>query len=107
MEYNYISKILGNLKFPAQGGIMDQVQAIEHVKQIKIKYEQQLMSLANVVGLGIGFKQIRGQATESVALVVNVEHKEPVEKLSEQDIIPAELEGVPVDVQEVGKFTAF
>jgi hypothetical protein len=86
---------------------MNQTQAIEHVKQIKIKYEQQLMNLANVVGLGVGFKQIQGQSTGSVALVVNVEHKKPLAELSQQDIIPTELEGVPVDVQEVGKFTAF
>jgi hypothetical protein len=86
---------------------MNQAQAIEHVKETKIKYEQQLMTLANVIGVGIGFKQTEGNPTGQVALVVNVAQKKPLNELQQQDIIPAMLDDVPVDVQEVGKFTAF
>jgi hypothetical protein len=38
---------------------------------------------------------------------VLVEKKVPGEQLSPQEMIPAEIEGVPVDVQEVGKLRAF
>ena len=86
---------------------MSQTQAIEHVKIIKSKYEQQLMTLANVVGVGIGVKQTEGNPTGQVALVVNVAQKKPLHELRQQDIIPAVLDDVPVDVQEVGRFTAF
>ena len=86
---------------------MNQTQAIEHIKEVKIKYEKQLMNLANVVGVGIGLKQTKGTATNQVALVVNVEHKKPLDDLDQQDIIPAEIDGVAVDVQEVGRFSAF
>ena len=86
---------------------MNQTQAIEHVTEIKHKYEKQLMTLANVVGVGIGFKQTQGAPTNQVALVVNVEHKKPLAELNQQDIIPTEIDGVTVDVQEVGRFSAF
>jgi len=97
MEYNDIGK----------GVFMNQTQAIEQVKEIKNKYESQLMTLANVVGVGIGFKQTAGGSTNQVALVVNVEHKKPLAELAQQDIIPTEIDGVAVDVQEVGRFSAF
>ena len=86
---------------------MNQTQAIEQVKEIKNKYESQLMALANVVGVGIGFKQTAGASTNKVALVVNVEHKKSLAELNQQDIIPTEIDGVAVDVQEVGRFSAF
>jgi hypothetical protein len=85
---------------------MDQNQAIEQVKKIKARYEKKLMKLANVVGVGVGFKHKDGQPTNEVALVVNVSEKKPSADLSKQDLVPSELEGVPVDVQEVGKIKA-
>jgi hypothetical protein len=85
---------------------MNQSQAIEQVTKIKTRYEKKLMKLANVIGVGIGFKHKNGQPTDEVALVVNVSQKKPLTDLSKQDIIPSELEGVSVDVQEVGKIKA-
>ncbi len=86
---------------------MDQKQAIEQVARIKARYEQRLLKLPNVVGVGIGLKYKGGQPTNEVALVVNVSHKKPVAELQPQDIVPPKLEGVPVDVQEVGKISAW
>ena len=86
---------------------MDQAQVIEQVKGVKIHYERQLMTLANVVGTGIGFKQIKGIPTDQICLVVNVEHKKPLDELDQQDIVPPEIDGVITDVQEVGRFSAF
>ena len=85
---------------------MNQSQAIEQITKIKTRYEKELMKLANVIGVGIGFKHKNGQPTDEVALVVNVSQKKPLADLSKQDIIPSELEGVSVDVQEVGKIKA-
>jgi hypothetical protein len=85
---------------------MSQNQAIEQVKKIKARYEKELMKLANVVGVGVGFKHKNGRPTNEVALVVNVSEKKPSADLSKQDLVPSELEGVPVDVQEVGKIKA-
>jgi hypothetical protein len=85
---------------------MNQNQAIKQVSKIKARYEKKLMQLANVTGIGVGFKHRAGQPTDEIALIVNVTHKKSLAELTKQDIIPSELEGIPVDVQEVGKIRA-
>ena len=74
----------------------------ERVKEVKKFHEDELMSKANVVGVGIGFRHEGGTRTEKLALVIMVERKLPVSQLAPKDLIPAEIEEVPVDVQEVG-----
>jgi hypothetical protein len=77
--------------------------SIEAIRLVKQTYESQLMAMANVVGVGIGFRTCQGVRTDDPALVVMVRHKVPVEMLRPEERIPAEIEGVPVDVQEVGQ----
>jgi hypothetical protein len=60
----------------------------------------------NVVGVGVGYRRTGGQATRDLALVVMVSRKMPAALLAEQDLIPSSIEGIPVDVQEVGKLVA-
>lgn len=74
--------------------------------QVKRAHQAELMAKANVVGVGVGFRQVGGQRTETVALVVMVSRKLPATQLAPQDILPREIEGVPVDVQEVGEVKA-
>jgi hypothetical protein len=73
---------------------------------VKRLYQAELMSKANVVGVGVGYRQKDGQRTDTVALVVMVTQKVPNHQLDPQDVIPAELEGIPVDVQVVGELRA-
>ena len=80
---------------------------LERVRAIKTVYEHDLMSKANVVGVGIGLRQRGGETTDEPAIVVSVTHKLPPSQLTPKDVIPRELEGVPVDVQAVGKLRAF
>lgn len=84
----------------------DLQRATERAKAVKRAYGNQLLSKANVVGVGVGFHQQGGERTDTIGLVVMVKQKLPREKLSADDIIPAELDGVPVDVQEVGVIRA-
>jgi hypothetical protein len=81
----------------------DQKVSIEAIRLVKQAYESQLMAMANVVGVGIGFRTSQGVRTDDPALVVMVSHKLPPEMLSPEERIPAEIDGVPVDVQEVGQ----
>ena len=80
----------------------NQVNTFERVKTVKDAYTAELMSKANVTGVGIGFRQQGGQRTDSMALIVMVERKLPRSQLSAKDLLPEMIEGVPVDVQEVG-----
>ena len=81
----------------------DPQEAIEHIQAVKAAHEAELMAKANVVGVGIGFRQRQQTRTGDVVLVVLVEKKVPRTQLAAQDIIPRQLEGVPVDVQESGR----
>jgi hypothetical protein len=72
------------------------------IRAVKEKYESVLLRIKNVVGVGIGLRQVDGQFTEQLALTVLVQRKQPESELAHHDRIPSELDGVPVDVQEVG-----
>lgn len=86
---------------------MDAVQEkYQRVLAVKQAYESELMAKPNVVGIGVGFRQRRGETTSEVALVVMVREKLPRAQLAPEDIIPAEIESVPVDVLEVGDIEA-
>jgi hypothetical protein len=74
---------------------------------VQMQYLDDLMSKPNVVGVGIGFARVADEATETPAIVVMVTQKLPKEALTEEELLPTELDGVRVDVQETGAFGAF
>jgi len=59
-----------------------------------------------VVSVGIGFKWVGGQKTDTVAVVVGVVKKKPVSELAIDEVVAAEVEGLPTDVQEYGPLKA-
>lgn len=85
---------------------MDQEKAIERATKIKARYEQRLLKLANVVGVGVGLKEIDGVFTDQIAIIANVTQKKPLSELAIRDVVPTELDSVITDVQEVGHIKA-
>ena len=81
--------------------------AAKRAEVVKQQYTPELMTKANVVGVGIGYRVVAGETTGEVALVVMVSEKIPDAQLEPQDRIPREIDGVPVDVQETGAFRAY
>lgn len=81
-------------------------QQLDKVNAVKYKYQHELLAKENVVGVGVGYQQKDGQRTNQIALVVMVRKKVPGDQLTPEDIIPEEIEGVPVDVQQVGDIQA-
>ena len=79
----------------------------ERLSEVQAQYVDELMAQANVVGVGIGLAKDNDEFTDELAIVVMVEKKLPIEELAEEDIIPSELEGFRVDVQETGPIQAF
>lgn len=80
---------------------------LARIQEIKQRYAPTLLRKKNVVGLGIGYREVDGQPTDQLSLVVMVERKLDDQSLDPEDRIPTELEGIPVDVREVGKLRAF
>jgi hypothetical protein len=89
---------------PAQQTPDEQSIVMEQVRAIMQTHRDELLNLPNVVGLGIGLCQTGGKWTNTVALIVMVTQKLPLEALSAEQRIPSEIDGVPVDVQETGSF---
>jgi hypothetical protein len=85
------------------GSTSSHEEAIQRVLAVKARHESELMRKSNVIGVGVGFREKAGQLTEEITLVVNVSHKLPRSQLAPQDFVPAEIEGVPVDVREIGE----
>jgi len=77
---------------------------LERARSVKQAHESELLTKANVVGVGVGFSQAGGKPTRDVAIVVMVKVKVPAANLLPQDALPDEIEGIPVDVQPVGEF---
>jgi hypothetical protein len=79
---------------------------LDHIRAVKDRYERELMRKKNVLGVGIGLRKKGGVLTDETVLTVMVRHKEPRSVLRPTDVIPTELDGVPVDVQKVGTLRA-
>lgn len=85
---------------------MSEQVSYEQAKAVKDAYLDDLLSKPNVVGCGIGFRQVQGERTNEIVVVVMVTKKVPNAQLDPDELIPRELEGVPIDVQEVGELGA-
>jgi len=78
-------------------------QALEHARAVSRANADRLLAMANVVGVGVGY---RGGARRELALVVMVKQKLPRTQLREEDLLPQEIEGIPVEVRVVGELRA-
>ena len=70
------------------------------IKAVKEQYEEQLMRIPNVTGVGIGEKGGKE------VIKVFVTHRVPESSLRPEEIIPETLDGFEVDVEDIGTVTA-
>src|SRR6266567_4774156 len=76
------------------------------VRAAKAANEAAIFARANVVGVAIGNKSIRGRETEERCIVVFVEAKRPEAELRRRDVVPKAFGGVRTDIVETGRFHA-
>lgn len=79
---------------------------LEDLNRLKFQYQNMLLALPNVVGVGIGYKKSGGKTLDELSLVTMVRAKLPKQAMQQDDIIPSELGGVCTDVIEVGQLRA-
>lgn len=84
-----------------------QPSELGRIREVKAAYEEDLLNRANVVGVGIGYRHRHGEPTGEAALIVMVRRKVPRAELAPEDIIPSSIEGIPVDVREMGELDAY
>ncbi|MBC7339630.1 MAG: hypothetical protein H5U04_07195 [Firmicutes bacterium] len=66
-----------------------------------------LLALDNVVGVGVGYKEVGGEPTAHLGVTVLVRKKVEPHRLPRSHHVPYELGGVPTDVVEVGDLVLF
>ena len=70
---------------------------------VRTRHEAELMRYPNVVGIADGVRMRGGKPTGQPAIIVYVERKVPRDELAEGDLLPEQIEGIPVDVVETGR----
>jgi hypothetical protein len=78
------------------------MEDLQQAIQAQNAHELDLLRNPNVTGVAVGFKEIEGQATNTIAVRVYVKEKVDETALPESERIPSELEGVPTDVIKKG-----
>jgi hypothetical protein len=76
------------------------------VIQVKEENKEQLLSKPNVVGVGVGYREVAGVQTGELSVVVMVRNKLPVAGLEPGELLPQRLDNIDVDVIQVGEIRA-
>ncbi|MDL1901675.1 hypothetical protein FBR02_12990 [Anaerolineae bacterium CFX9] len=80
----------------------------QYALRVQQLYQDRLMQLPHVIGVGVGYAHEDGRETDEIALIVMVDEKVDEDELDEDEIIPSRIMGVRVEVQEMGgSFSAF
>lgn len=70
----------------------------KRVKEIKDRYMPKLMTYPHVTGVGISEKITDGKRQDQICIRVYVDVKKDLSELKPEEVLPTELEGIPVDV---------
>lgn len=78
--------------------------ALEQLKRIQKSCENDFFSKPGVHGVGIGYKHTANKATPHLAILVYVDKKISRDRISQADLIPLHVSGVPTDIIEQARF---
>ena len=82
---------------------MSSEPALKRARQILRAHSDRLLAKPNVVGVGVGYRK---SSPSELALVVMVKQKLPESALAEDEIVPSDIDGLPVEVRMVGEVNA-
>ncbi len=68
--------------------------------------KRNLLTLPQVVGVGYGFKEVKGIKTDQEAIVILVNKKLLPEQLADHELVPKHVNSIVTDVIEVGELKA-
>jgi hypothetical protein len=74
--------------------------------EVQRRFQRELMAKAGVIGVGIGYRDVKGERTNEVTLIALVEEKAPIDSIHPADRVPEEIGGLKTDVIEIGKVRA-
>ena len=87
---------------------------LRRAQAVQARYTEMLLAKPQVVGVALGYTtppnapadQPRAAQPRQVCIVVMVDRLIPPEEQTDTEQIPADLDGIPVEVQVSGMFTA-
>jgi hypothetical protein len=79
---------------------------VQSVSEIRSRHEEVILAKPNVIGVGTGYKEVMGERTGELCVVAMVRRKLPRAALPQEALVPAIVDGVRTDVQEVGEIKA-
>ena len=79
---------------------------LNEVRQAKTLHQSTLLTKSNVVGVGVGLKETRGDTTDEICVKVLVKRKLLPEALLSAELVPKEVDGIRTDVIQVGDLRA-
>ena len=82
------------------------LEAVGHVAEAQQRHEPRLLAMENVVGVAPSYKMTGGKLSGTASLTVFVEKKKAPSDVRKDDLVPAEVDGIPTDVIESGTFHA-
>ncbi len=77
-----------------------QPDEMEKAEAALAKVREAWLQREGVTAVDLGFKWSKGEMTGQISIRVHVSRKKPAEELSDADLFPEEVDGVPVDVLE-------
>lgn len=80
--------------------------SLEEARRAKAVHVDSLLGKKNVIGCGVGYKEIGGIKTDELSVVVSVVRKEPKGQLAPADLVPEFVQGIRTDVRETGVIRA-
>lgn len=72
------------------------------IEAVRARHEQMLLGFPHVVGVATGMRTREGGPTGAPAILVFVDRKVDEDELAPDEVLPRELDGVPVEVVETG-----
>lgn len=82
------------------------MSSTDKIKQVKEASKDNLLEMQNVIGVGVGYQIQGGEQTGNYAIVVMVSRKLPLPALAPNAILPKNVDGIAIDVIEVGELRA-
>lgn len=64
------------------------------------RVQDEWLSFPGVTAVDLGFKWTEGEMTQTLAIRVHVNEKRPLDEIPEEQLLPKEIDGIPVDVIE-------
>jgi hypothetical protein len=84
----------------------DMMAELNEVRQVKAAHKAALLARENVIGVGVGYRIVRGERTDELCLSILVEQKLTPSALPQAAMVASRINDIPTDVVQVGPLWA-